>query len=321
LDDLVGQYIDASISPATKRTYAAGQRRYLKFCMSTGVRPLPLTEGHLCRYVAHLAEEGLKHTSIKGYLSALRRMQIVWGAGDPFQASWPRLETTLKGVKLMQARTGGMRPRERLPITPQILRQLKGVWGAEGEKRDHIMLWAACCMCFFGFLRSGEVTVATPGGYDPEAHLSEGDVRLGPGSPPQLVQVHLKASKTDPFRRGVDVYLGRTGNDLCPVSAIAAYLVVRGRGRGPFFNFTSGAPLSRERLVQCLREALAKVGIDASKYAGHSFRIGAATTAARVGVEDSLIQTLGRWKSAAYLLYIRVPRETLSAVSGRLAAP
>jgi hypothetical protein len=96
LDDLVGQYIDASISPATKCTYAAGQRRYLKFCMSTGVLPLPLTEGHLSRYVAHLAEEGLKHTSIKGYLSALiRRMQ---GVGDPFQASWPRLETTLKGA-------------------------------------------------------------------------------------------------------------------------------------------------------------------------------------------------------------------------------
>ena len=35
------------------------------------------------------------------------------------------------GVKLKQAKTGGTRPRERLPITPAILRLLKG--GLRGE--------------------------------------------------------------------------------------------------------------------------------------------------------------------------------------------
>ena len=77
------------------------------------------------------------------------------GSGRP---SWPRLECTLQGVKLKQAKTGGTRPRERLPITPAILRLLKGVWEAEGVKRDNIMLWAVCCTCFFGFLRSGEAS-------------------------------------------------------------------------------------------------------------------------------------------------------------------
>ena len=41
-----------------------------------------------------------------------------------------------------------------------------------------------------------------------------------------LVQVKIKASKMDPFRKGVVVYLGSTDNDLCPVVAIAAYLAV-----------------------------------------------------------------------------------------------
>lgn len=243
----------------------------------------------------------------------------MWGAGDPFTASWPLLECALKGIKLRQAKSVATRPRQRLPITPAILRRLRKVWEANRGERDNIMIWAACCMCFFGFLRSGEVTVPSMTGYDPEAHLSEGDVKLEGTSPPQCVQVTIKASKTDPFRKGVTVFLGRTGNDLCPVSAVAAYLVARGREKGPFFRLASGAPLTRELLVRKVRVALEAGGVEAAKYAGHSFRIGAATTAALVGIEDSLIKTMGRWESAAYLLYVRVPRNKLTMVSQRMA--
>ena len=65
---------------------------------------------------------------------------------------------------------------------------------------------------------------------------------------PAVVQVRIKASKTDPFRKGVTVYLGRTDNDLCPVN-----MVVRGRSAG---RFTSGSVLSRESLVRRIRQAL-----------------------------------------------------------------
>ncbi len=72
-----------------------------------------------------------------------------------------------------------------------------------------------------------------------------------------------------------------------------AYLLVRGRQPGPLFLFKDGRPLTRQRFVQAVRDALAKAGIQAGRYASHSFRIGAATTAAAKGIEDSIIRTLG----------------------------
>ena len=53
-------------------------------------------------------------------------------------------------------------------------------------------------------------------------------------------------------------------------------------------------------------------------FSSHSFRIGAATVAARNGVPDHLIQTMGRWSSNAYQLYIRTPSESLTTLSQKL---
>ena len=182
------------------------------------------------------------------------------------------------------------------------------------------MLWAACCTCFFGFLRSGEITIPSVKDYDPGAHLSYGDVTLDSNTTPSIVQVVIKASKTDPFRKGVKVYLGRTDNNLCPVAAVVAYLALHHKlGAGPFFKFQSGTALTRASFVDRVRKALKEAGMDADKFSGHSFRIGAASTAAARGVEDSLIKTLGRWESSAYLLYIQVPRERLADLSVVLA--
>ena len=174
-------------------------------------------------------------------------------------------------------------------------------------------------MCFYGFLRSGEITVPSMAEFDPEGHLCEGDVALDSLEDPAVVRVHIKASKTDPFCQGVFVFIGKTDNTRCPVTAIVAYLAVRGRSSGPFFRWKSGSLLSRESLVKQMRKALSTSGVDVSGYSGHSFRIGAATAAAAAGLEDSMIKTLGRWRSSAYQTYVRIPRERLATVSKQLA--
>ena len=271
----------------------------------------------MCKFASFLASENLKHRSIKTYLAGVRHLHIAEGKGDPFDRPRHRLEYTLKGIKRCEAEAGLSR-RERLPISPTILRTIKTMWEPEASNPDKAMLWAACCLGYFCFLRAGEMTVPNDWEFDPSVHLMKKDLALDNQREPQTLRVHIKRSKTDPFRQGIFLFVGRTGKDLCPVSAILAYLVVRGNSNGPLFVYQDGRCLTRQRLVCEVRSALERAGMDQSKYCGHSFRIGAATTAAKNGMEDAVIKTLGRWRSLAYLEYVKIPRHQLASYSGQL---
>ena len=94
------------------------------------------------------------------------------------------------------------------------------------------------------------------------------------------------------------------------------YWLIMGVSHGPLFLFEDGSPLTKRRLVTMVRIALESGGVNPtflSSVTGHSFWIGAATAAALEGMEDSLIQTLGRWRSSAYHRYIRIPAESLAS--------
>lgn len=317
LDRSVEFYFRNGLANSTQRSYNSAKKRYACFCRSKNITPLPASEHLLCRYVSTLADENLRHGTIKCYLSAIRHLHVAEGYGDPRVSSMARLEQVLKGIKMTQARKPGEKSLVRLPITPELLLKLKGSWSKE-QGHDSIMLWAAVTLCFFGFLRSGEITVPSDSGFDEGAHLSFRDVAVDSLKDPTSLKIRIKASKTDPFRVGVDIYVGKTNNQLCPVTAMLAYLVIRGSGAGPLFKFQDGRPLTRVRLVTRVREALAAAGVDQAAYSGHSFRSGAATTAARQGIGDATIKMLGRWKSSAYQLYIQTPMEQLAAVSRHL---
>ena len=256
----------------------------------------------------------VSHSTTRSYLSAVRHLHISKGYGDPL-ANTPRLNLVLKGAK--QLRPGA--PDTRLPITPLILRRIKSTLLQDPYNYDHLMLWAACCLGFFAFLRSGELAVPDTKQFDPAWHLTPQDLAFDSEVEPSVLQVHLKGSKTDQLRAGVHLYVGATGNELCPIAAVVTYLAVRGMEPGPLFRLQSGQPLTRAHFVDKVRSAMKAAGMDPSGYSGHCFRIGASTTAAANGVGDATIQILGRWSSDSYKRYIRVPRDELAQLARTLA--
>ena len=155
--------------------------------------------------------------------------------------------------------------------------------------------------------------------YSPAIHLGLADIAFDSHSSPSCLRIRIKASKTDPFRRGCFVYIGKGDFPLCAIQSLAAYLSVRGDASGPLFLFQYGRPLSRATLSSWLRLILSSAGIDGN-FSSHSFRIGVATVAARNGIADHQIQALGHWTSNAYLTYIRTPAEALPKLSKHEAA-
>ena len=302
------------LAASTLRTYSAGQIRFTNFCNELKVTALPATEATLILFATYLATINISHATIKVHLAGVRHMHVSAGLFSFFDKQLtPRLQLTLKGIQKNQAIT--QPPRIRLPITLQLMGNIKTLLAKQPSSYYNIMIWAACCLAFFGFLRVGEFIVPADDQYDESCHLSLSSISVDSRVNPQLLKIIIKQSKTDPFRKGVSVFLGATGENLCPVRGILPYLAIRGTHLGPLFIFEDGRSLIRHRFSSALNGLLNQLHMDTQSYNTHSFRIGAATTARQANIPDPIIKMLGRWKSHAYQSYIKTPPQELSKLS------
>ena len=183
-------YFQHSLAPSTQRSYNSAHSRYFAFCSQFNIPPLPVQEAHLCRFASFLAKDNITYSTIKCYFSAIRRLQIAHNYADPMIASFPKLESVIRGIKLEQARNKDSSPK-RLPITIDILYQLRSFFEAYGQDPDSFMLWAAVSTCFFGFMRSGEMTLPSESAFDPSTHLCFSDVSVDDITKPLVVKLFV----------------------------------------------------------------------------------------------------------------------------------
>ncbi|XP_006818573.1 uncharacterized protein LOC102807183 [Saccoglossus kowalevskii] len=172
-------------------------------------------------------------------------------------------------------------------------------------------------MAFFGFLRVSEFTAPTTTSYDSRRTLLNSDILAGTD-----LTIRIKTSKTDPYRRGCDIVIAPSGSSVCAVQAYKEYQQLQQRfDHHPAFIFRNGLFLTRQALNDITRQLITRAGVqNAHLYSTHSFRSGAATSAAKANLPDWLIKTLGRWRSDSYQIYITTPVAVLRSVPSRLVS-
>ena len=135
------------------------------------------------------------------------------------------------------------------------------------------------------------------------------------------IELTLPASKTDPFRQGIQLIIAGSHDAACPVQAIKQLLAIDTHRPPTEPLFCIGRreqqPFTRQYVVQRLQELGMSSGLGQASWNGHSFCRGAATWAAEVGISETQIQTLGRWRSNAYKAYIEYSKEERISLSER----
>lgn len=298
---------------STNVTYAARQHAFMDFCEDSGGCPAPASEETLLAYVVALNNIGLKASTISGHLSAIRHLNIINGSPDPMIGQ-ERLLLVKRGLAKRAS------PAElRAAVTNQHILAFLPLLDLTAF--EDACFFAMCCLGFYGFLRISELTYPDSS-FSPENAITSVDLTWAPGR----ISLLLRRSKTDVQRKGVTVVIGENSSPVCAVKSLQHYLSMRRASlpsliaaTSPLFVTPVGLPVSKAGFSNRLSALSARVGVE-GLVTPHSLRIGAATAAWRAGYSDSQIMALGRWKSRAFLAYIRVDADTMAAMNSKLAA-
>lgn len=195
----------------------------------------------------------------------------------------------------------------RLPITLPILERIISAFNFTiSSNYQAKLVKAMCAKAFFAALRIGELTTV-PG--KPNKNLillNQLSLLRNKTNETEAIKLHMANFKNSKESQPIDIFIYRD-SPVCPVSLVLDYLQVRGSGQGPLFCWPDCSAITRSYFTQCLNDAFDFCNLDRSKYKSHSFRIGAASWAAAKGLSDAQIRDFGRWKSNAFLRYIRTP--------------
>jgi integrase len=127
---------------------------------------------------------------------------------------------------------------------------------------------------------------------------------------PNFEDFDLKVDRTKTHRKGDPItipFRNRTGP--CAVKKMKAYFKLAKFNHKSDLLFPSIYSKSKIISESCIRNRIkylcSKIGLDSSRFSGHSLRAGGATDLFNENVDYNFIKLLGRWKSDTALIYYR----------------
>ncbi len=252
----------------TQRKYRGAWSAFAAWANEQNVPALPAPPAVIVSYLGHLHAEGLLPASLRLALAAIVAQHRNEGLPSPRD---PKINLFLRGLH----RTVGKAPKNRkAALTPAELRRLTdSLPQTLAGLRDRAMF----LMAFSTALRRINVV-----------DLRVEDLERKDGG----YLVHVRRSKTDQEGHGHVIAVHR-GTRLCPIAALDAWLDAARIRAGYLFRkidrwgHVGEGRLDPGTLPRLLKRAADRAGLDPDhikRLAGHSFRSGHVTTAAKAGV-------------------------------------
>ena len=264
-------FTSATRADSTLRAYASDWADFELWCRAHHASTMPAEPIVVVLYLTDRAKT-LKPSTLSRRLAAIS-IAHQW-AGKVSPTTDVRVREVMRGIR----RTLGTAQAEAAPLTIGDVRRICArLSDTPIDVRDRAVLLTG----FAGALRRSEIAALD---LDDVTHRDEG------------IALTLRRSKTDQEGAGRRVALTRgSDHETCPVSALDRWIELAVIEDGPIFRAvdrhgTIGEDrLSGQSVGLIVKRAVASIGLDPSRYSGHSLRAGFATTAAANGAAERAI--------------------------------
>lgn len=273
--------LEGAFSPHTLRAYYTDIGAFVDWCEVEGLAWLPTAPETLSRHMNALAARGLKFTTIRRRLYAVRRLNMLMGAPDPTRDLG--VELTVRRIRRAQPN----RPDQARGLTGDVLEKMIEVqpdspWGL----RNRAML----SLGYDLLARRSEITALRT---DDVTWRSDG-----------TLEVIVRRSKADPFGMGRLAFTSKRSAEL-----VGEWLAWRGPEIGPLFcgiyrGVAIDRALSGASVKLVVKNAARAAGYDESvvgEFSAHSLRVGAAQDLLKRGHDTAAIMRAGGWSSVTVL--------------------
>ena len=286
--------LDASLTNSSASSYTHAWRLFINFAEKFDLpSDIPVKQHILAIYVTYLFSQDYAASTIASYLSAISYIHKLNNMYDPC-ASFIIQKLLVAARKLKP-------PQDvRLPITKAILHKISDALRyTVSSSFERVMFKSMFLLAFYAFLRIGEIT---SGQTISNKNLISFKQIFIEKDKITIKFLSYKHHMGKPFL--LTIYSAHDSN-YCPVKCLHDYVSIRGAQDGPLFCYVPDIPVSRIKFATVLKNSLGFSHHQFGKITCHSFRIGMASHCADIGMSDSKIRLLGRWKSDAFKSYIR----------------
>ena len=276
-------YRRAARAENTRRAYRAAVAQFTEWCAAHAQTALPASPETVAAFLAAEAGRGLAINTLRLRHAALRYLHLL--AGYPPPTASPLVSSTFAGIRRAHRRP--LRKKTALVVEP-LRMALRAIPDTLPGLRDRALLLVG----FAAALRPSEL-----------ARLDIASLTRHEDG----IALFLPWRKNDQEAHGTTVWLPAGLTDLCPVTALEAWLAVGGISEGPLFRrlwhlppprIRKGAkrklvadryeigtnPIDTDSIALIVKKWTGLAGLDATAFAGHSLRRGAISSGVAQGV-------------------------------------